>query len=371
MTPYFEDQGIQIFHGDVLAVLRSMQSNSHAGCFTDPPYGLSKSESRSPQRKSGVEQNKSGFMGMKWDAEVPGPEVWREVLRVLMPGSYLLAFGGTRTHHRLMCAIEDAGFEIRDCAMWLYSQGFPKSLDLGNGRGTALKPAYEPIVIAMKACDGTFKENQQRWGIGGIDIETSRIETDERLAGGRGPVLRFAGQNERPSHHCDNVNGYRGVTSGNGIGRWPANVILDEEAGELLDQQTGTLTSGANPTSRNSDKFRNTFSIFEGQRDCTPARGADFGGASRFYYCAKASSAERAGNTHPTVKPVKLTEYLSRLILPPSGHERKLLVPYSGSGSEIVGALSAGWDSITGIEGESAYIEIAVKRLFREAIAAC
>lgn len=369
----------KIHQGDVLETLRTLGTNSFDAAFCDPPYGLSSTEKRSPQRKSGVEQNKKGFMGLEWDGQVPGPLVWRELLRCLVPGAMLLAFGGTRTHHRLMCAIEDGGFEIKDCLVWLHSQGFPKSYDLGDDRGTALKPAWEPVILATKAPAGSLKENFETWGVAGLNIGACRVEHAEILR----PFasvndIRNAGYNRKSNggegeasadrrhtgNGSTNFAAKPGPRGGSPLGRWPANVILDETSAELLDQQTGILTSGANPTRRNSDKFRNTYSDFEGQRECEPARGADAGGASRFFYCAKASASERDGNVHPTVKPLKLTEYLARLILPPKRDvPRSLIVPFSGSGSEMLGAITAGWDEVTGIEREEQYIEIARARM--------
>lgn len=395
----------EIKQGDVVEVLRTLPSNHYSGCLTDPPYGLSSSDKRSPQRKSGIEQNRKGFMGLEWDGNVPSPIVWRELLRTLRPGANLLAFGGPRTHHRLMCAIEDAGFEIRDCLMWLHGQGFPKSFDIGGGiereienqqkengkfvfppeltewkrQGTALKPAFEPIVLASKPLDGTFAENALKWGVAGLNIEACRISHNDAIRPFQTPNnILNAGYNRKSNGRDGELSADRryidkgatnfaaktGPRGGDPAGRWPANVLLDEIAAEILDEQTGVLKSGANPTSRNSDKFLNTFGEFEGQRECEPARGADSGGASRFFYCAKASASERDGNIHPTVKPLKLTEYLARLILPPHGDEpRRMMVPFAGSGSEMLGALAAGWDDVLGIEREVPYIVIADRRL--------
>ena len=390
----------EVRRGDVLEQLRLFPDGSFDACLCDPPYGLE-------------------FMGKDWDHGVPKSDVWREVLRTLKPGAFLLAFGGTRTHHRLTCAIEDAGFEIRDVMMWIFGSGFPKSLDISkaidkalgaerqvlragrpvkrmipgadqdatgswikdNGReyvptetaaaapaaklfdgyGTALKPAYEPIIIAMKPCDGTFAENALKYGVAGIDIDGSRIETEDSIKGSTQPNdIR----NERIIGGKRAADGEIPPYRQNQLGRWPANIILDERSAAALDAQTGELTSGANPSSRRSDKFQNTFQPYAGQ-DCNPARGADSGGASRFFYCAKASSEDRGrSNTHPTVKPQDLCRYLARLVLPPQGSApRRLIVPFAGSGSEMLGALVAGWDEIVGIELEQKYIDIAIQRL--------
>lgn len=313
----------KILTGDVRQVLRRQPANSFDACFCDPPYGLS-------------------FMGKAWDHGVPDSEVWAQVLRVLKPGAPLMAFGGTRTFHRLACAIEDAGFQLSDTLCWLHGQGFPK----GHAQ---LKPAWEPITLAWKK------------GPRVLAIDAARIGPPTN-------TIRSKGRNPNSASafpHSDDSWTPRLTHAGrNDVGRWPANVLLDEEAAPALDAQSGILTSGSNPA-----KHR----------------------ASRFFYCAKASRSERnAGlegmptstrlgsgalwdgkrnteprqNTHPTVKPIKLAEYLARLILPPERDTpRRLLVPFAGSGSEMIGARKAGWDEITGIELSAEYVEIAAKRM--------
>lgn len=334
-----------IREGDALSILHTLPSDHYHGSLTDPPYGLS-------------------FMGHGWDHGVPSADVWRELLRVLRPGAHVLAFGGTRTFHRLTCAIEDAGFEVRDCLMWLYGSGFPKSHDVGkavpafSGHGTALKPAWEPIILARKPIEGTVAQNVQRWGCGALAIDASRVGHSE-------------------------PNGVRGgeqstIASADPLGRWPANVILDEEAGLVLDAQTGTLHTH----SGNVTKDMATVGFQGGGSGSERKITSNSGGASRFFYCAKASRKERdaglegfavvtraeqtrrkegsagsknpaAGsgsteggrNVHPTVKPLALTTYLARLILPPIPDAR-MVVPFSGSGSEVIGALQAGWSHV-------------------------
>jgi site-specific DNA-methyltransferase (adenine-specific) len=360
---------VNVVHkADVLDALRAMPDNSFHGCLTDPPYGLS-------------------FMGHQWDHGVPSVEVWREVLRVLRPGAHLLAFGGTRTFHRLTCAIEDAGFEIRDCMSWLYGSGFPKSLDVGKvapafaGHGTALKPAWEPIIVARKPLEGTVAANVQRWGCGALAIDACRVEgvKPDTTRGAGGKNGRFG------------PLGAQGRILDDGLGRWPANVVLDEEAGAALDAQSGTLRNGgqnATSLSRSPRGASGLDSLTKGT-----ARPGDSGGASRFFYCAKASRAERdagldgfaiqqtqklnpggmaarreeAGlglgrNVHPTVKPLALTTYLARLILPPVEGTR-LLVPFCGSGSEMIGGLRAGWSHVEGIDSWDVAVRIARARL--------
>jgi len=502
-----------IIQGDCLEKMRKIDDNYISAIITDPPYGLK-------------------FMGKSWDHGVPGIEFWQEMLRVTKPGGYLLAFGGTRTYHRMTCAIEDAGWEIRDCIMWIYGSGFCKSHNFGcvckgdtvqynhekdtentskmqnlsegisqesmlgkeneksllqsqlqrkrkieesssfqqqwegkeessertengeesclegrsnlqeeqgklhraeicemsnrihsdvqegrvcdgapfsdgktlgsgftenrssssqrsqyekqrdrefgiisgqsdaqnrrvetcekcgrlknfKGWGTALKPAYEPIVVAMKPCDGTFVNNAIKHGIAGINIDACRV-----------------GQ------------------------RWPANVILDEEAGAMLDEQTG-IHKGTGKTCRSYHKpSENNCMSGNNCGHETLSNYGDSGGSSRFFYCPKASSKERneglegmpsihcktgcggdmpidddgkerdrfkksAQNFHPTVKPIKLMEYLIKLVTVNGG---TILDPFAGSGTTILAAKNLGIDAI-GIEMNEEYCEIARKRI--------
>ena len=294
--------------GDCRDVMATLSAESVDAIVCDPPYGLS-------------------FMGKGWDHGVPGVDFWVEALRVLKPGGHLIAFGGTRTYHRLAVAIEDAGFEVRDCLMWLYGSGFPKSHNLRGewqGWGTALKPAYEPVILARKPLRGTVADNMAQWGTGGLNIDATRV--------------------------------------GDEGGRWPANVILDEEAAAALDAQSG------------------------------------IGGASRFFYTAKASRSEReagldgvevkqagsvrghnkhkprlAGdgrvnpqitepqraNHHPTVKPIALMRYMIRLVVPRGA---VVLDPFMGSGSTGCAAMVEGMQFI-GIDIIPEYVEIARLRL--------
>jgi len=369
MTPVWHTDGATQHCGDCLEVLSSLEAESFDAVLCDPPYGLE-------------------FMGKDWDHGVPSLRCWSAVLRVLKPGAMLLAFGGTRTHHRLMCAIEDAGFEIRDCLMWIYGSGFPKSHDISkaidkaagakrevvglstasanrsrttfqaeekthgyskhpegervvsapstdaakqwNGWGTALKPGYEPVILAMKPLDGTFAQNALEHGVAGLNVDGCRVNSEPRSTGTKKPHAESGvhgryGRDKR----TDRQQQY---DANKPQRRWPANVILDEDAGEQLDEQSGI--------------------------------GASSGGPSRFFYCAKASPQERGeGNTHPTVKPLQLCEYLARLLLPPKRDTpRRLVVPFSGSGSEMIGALTAGWDQVVGIELSPEYCDIAGTR---------
>lgn len=318
----------KIIQGDCLELMKEFDDNYFSAIVTDPPYGLK-------------------FMNKEWDHAVPLREYWNASFRVLKPGSFLLAFGGTKTFHRLACEIEDAGFELRDTIMWIYGSGFPKShnhFGLG-GCGTALKPAYEPIIMAMKPCDGTFKQNAEKWGLAGINIDACRIQHNEKLSIGSGNFGYEGGYiNYNPPEQ-------------NPKGRWPANVILDEESGKMLDEQSGVLKSGK-PGSRTKEWRGYTRGL--GVIDKESGFG-DSGGASRFFYCAKSSSSERgANNKHPTVKPLKLMEYLIKLVM--TSKDGILLDPFAGSGTTVLASKRLGFDCI-GIEKESEYCEIARERV--------
>jgi DNA modification methylase len=356
-----------IINADCLTEMRLMPPNSVSAIVTDPPYGL-------------------GFVGKDWDAGLPHKDIWAEALRICKPGAHLLAFGGTRTYHRLTCAIEDAGWQIRDCLMWIYGSGFPKSHNhFGlEGYGTALKPAYEPIIMAMKPCDGTFKENVEKWQQGGINIDGCRVsyqsEKDKKM-----------GQSSRPSltKEMSWAGKFKEIDRSDRHelkGRWPANVLFDEEAAKMLDEQSGNLKSGAlNPYKRKSSDY------YSGSwPDSDYKSNQTSGGASRFFYCAKASSNERneglddlpdvisecnlrsqgglpkpenefkTKNNHPTVKPLKLMEYLIKLVMPPN--DGLLLDPFAGSGTTILAAQRLGYNAI-GIEKSSDYCAIAEQRI--------
>ena len=285
-------------------------------------------------------------------------------MRVLRPGGHLLAFGGTRTFHRLTCGLEDAGFEIRDVLTWLYGSGFPKSHNLDGehaGRGTALKPAWEPIILARKPLAGTVAHNVTEHGTGALNIDAARIHTD--------------GRPHRENQGRDAVNCYGDGLAGSraagttDLGRWPANVALDADAAALLDDQVGELTSGANPTRRGSDKFRTAYGDFTGQAECVAQRGKDVGGPSRFFYTGKASTADRnnghgPANTHPTVKPTDLMRWLVRLATPPGGI---ILDPFAGSGTTGVAARAEGHRAVL-IERDPEYLQIIAGRLSQQSL---
>lgn len=315
--------------GDVVSVLKGYKSCSFDAVLCDPPYGLS-------------------FMGKKWDHDVPSVALWQEVLRVCKPGAPLIAFSGTRTYHRTVVNIEDAGFEIRDCLAWMHGQGFPKN------RQTQLKPAFEPAVLARKPLEGTVDENAAKWGCGALAIDACRLGL------GDGESTRRCNTAEMGYHGGNVAASYQ---TGSDAGRWPANVLLDEEAAAMLDEQTGELHGAGGKTDGEHCKGTGQRrDLIAGLGAHAPHRFGDSGGASRFFYTAKPSKSERGeGNNHPTVKPIALTEYLARLLLPASNGV--MLVPFAGSGSEMLGAIKAGWNAVLGIEREPEYVQIARRRL--------
>lgn len=354
--------------GDCLDVMATLDAASVDAIVTDPPYGL-------------------GFMGKAWDHGVPGVPFWTEALRVAKPGVHLIAFGGTRTFHRLACAIEDAGWELRDCLSWLYGSGFPKSHN-GPWGGTALKPAWEPIILARKPLAGTVAETHAQHGTAGLNIEGCRIE-GEKAGGSGGAPLQFGGVNARPFHE-----GAVPREFDTSKGRWPANVVLDEEAAAVLDAQApdvGAVAPASGPSLREAREATVAYGARVGLEG-DPAFHDDGGAASRFFYCAKAARSEReeglermperaaAGslnlrtdahsaatgqltsarvNHHPTVKPIALMRWLCRLVTPPEG---LVLDPFTGSGSTGCAAVREGFRFL-GIEEEAEYVEIATRRL--------
>ena len=320
----------EIITGDCLEVMKTFPDNHFSAIVTDPPYGLS-------------------FMGKGWDHAVPDKKYFEGIKRICKPGSFLIAMGGTRTFHRLTCAIEDAGWEIRDCISWLYGSGFPKSHNhFGiEGYGTALKPAWEPCIVAMKPCEGTFKQNAEKWGQAGINIGGTRIGTDTiatSVSGGKGFGINF-----RDDAWVPPQTSYKTQAKG----RWPANVIFDEESGALLDQQSGIEASRFFYCPKTSSRERN-----EGLEGFPEKIGGGL--------CSTVSGDTRTNhitiqkNNHPTVKPLKLMEYLIKLVMPPK--EGLLLDPFAGSGSTILAAKRLGFDAI-GIEKCQEYSEIARARI--------
>ncbi len=355
---------IQLINGDSFEELDKFKDNYFSSIVTDPPYELTSMVKRfgkkdSAPAKEGTDGRFSrlskGFMGQEWDGTgiQRDPDFWSKVLRVLKPGGYALVFGGTRTFYRTACAIEDAGFIIRDTICWLQSQGFPKSHSLEDGWGTALKPGFEPVIVAQKPIsEKTYLDNFKKWGTGGINIEGSRIELNGEII----PINKLEkwsgfGQEIRPDYQQEL----------NTKGRWPSNVILDEGAGEMLDKQTGVLKSGF----MKADTKRSTDGGYQKgfPKDRVGARDTfgDVGGASRFFYCAKASKAEKEidGQSHPTTKPISLMKYLITLVTPPNSI---VLDCFMGGGSTGLACQELGFDFV-GIEKEKEYFEISQKRM--------
>jgi hypothetical protein len=317
---------------------------------TDPPYALT-------------------FMGREWDSFSPVSyqrwcQVWAaECLRVLKPGGHLFAFGGTRTYHRLTCAVEDAGFEIRDTIAWIHAQGFPKSLNLGDGRGTALKPGHEPIVVARKPLAGTVAGNVLAYGTGALNIDGCRVNPGEPVAGGGGWAAHKA---ETEGWDRPYTNGVE-KTQPHTAGRWPANVALDEAAAAELDQQSGNRPSTGTPT-RAPRPGKGTTGGYGGALglDTQGPLYSDEGGASRFFpvfrYAAKADTAERprvGGVSHETVKPLDFMRWLVRLVTPPGG---LVLDPFAGSGTTAEACLIEGFDCVT-LELDAKYLPLIRARL--------
>jgi site-specific DNA-methyltransferase (adenine-specific) len=355
--------------GDNAEILKSYPSGYFDSIVTDAPYGLGKEPDAAKliadwSANGYHEINGSGFMGKTWDAFVPQPVLWKEVFRVLKPGGHLLCFFGTRTYDWGTLAIRMSGFEIRDMICWHYGSGFPKSLDIGKanddwtGWGTALKPATEPICVARKPLIGSVSENILAHGTGGINIDACRIEfhgeQDKKSATwGRGTNIT-GGNYVGAKHSTGRTN-----IEANDSGRFPANVILDEFAASAMDEQSGILKSGQPIGIR---KAKNRIYGDLGQGSAIAGYG-DSGGASRFFYVAKPSTAERnngceklikkiggmrsetsgqhisrrdggdpdpVANFHPTVKPIELMRYLIRLVTPKGG---TTLDPFAGSGT--------------------------------------
>jgi site-specific DNA-methyltransferase (adenine-specific) len=381
---------MKLILGDSVDKLKELEDNSVDSIVTDPPYGLS-------------------FMGKKWDYDVPSQEIFEECLRVLKPGGHLLSFAGSRTYHRMAVRVEDAGFEIRDQIMWIYGSGFPKSHNIGKkveqyeGWGTGLKPAHEPIVMARKPFKGTVVNNVLEWGTGGINIDESRVTTEENLNGG-GYTPRKNGNAWAETKGMNSEGHCASEPFKQPSGRFPANIILDEEAGKILDEQTGILKSGnLNAGHKRGVGTGNSYANGGGGGIIDRNYGGDEGGASRFFYCPKTSKRDRneglehmegkqvgtlnansadlenyggsslgasslkgnhkppqvKQNFHPTVKPTDLMLYLIRLVTPKGG---TTLDPFMGSGSTGKAAVRGGFEFV-GIEREEEYMEIAEARI--------
>jgi DNA modification methylase len=382
---------VKVFNEDCLNVLREMPSNSVDAIVSDPPYGIS-------------------FMAKKWDYDVPSVEVWKEAMRVLKPGGHALIACGTRTQHRMVVNIDDAGFEIRDVVSWIYGSGFPKSLNIskaidkaagaerevvgskvtgragtradkrnaddgfesGNmvipvtapateaaeqwdGWGTALKPACEFFTLCRKPLsESTVAKNVLKWGTGGINIDGCRVGTGEdRTSGG----VRKREHDVGHSWQHGSNDQFERPTGG----RFPANLIHDgsQEVLDLFPETHAPGTSGGGTTFGSKSKQEAVSSRTQSYTDS--------GSAARFFYCPKASKKDRnegcekleGGNNHATVKPTALMAYLCRLITPMGG---TVLDPYMGSGSTGKAAVREGF-SFVGIELDQDYYEIAKARV--------
>lgn len=314
-----------VLHGDCLTVMPTLEANSVDAIVSDPPYGLS-------------------FMGKEWDHGVPGVEFWREALRVAKPGAHLVAFGGTRTYHRLTCAIEDAGWEIRDCLSWLYGSGFPKSHN-GPWGGTALKPAHEPIILARKPLAGTVAATVAQYGTGGLNVDGCRIgaETWTRKATGRStPYGSETTWNTSSTPDIDR----------SGTGRWPANVVLDEDAAGMLGEPARFFYT-AKASRREREAGLEGMDAVRCRSGLGGEMPVDDDGRSRDRFSVTAR------NHHPTVKPIALMRWLCRLVTPPNG---LILDPFTGSGTTGCAAVLEGFRFV-GIEREDEYVEIASKRI--------
>lgn len=360
-----------IYKGDLRERLAEIEDDSIDAIVTDPPYGL-------------------GFMGKAWDRSAVElqPETWAALLRVAKPGAHLVAFGGTRTFHRIWCAIEDGGWEIRDTLMWLYGQGFPKSANQDGrwqGWGTALKPAFEPIVLARKPLAGTVAENLERYGVGALNIDGCRIPGGEGgdREGEESAERRYT---ERGATNFAPTPGPRG---GDARGRWPANVLHDgsDEVVAMFPESDGQQgdVRGDEP----SRPAKNVYGAY--RRTTAAAARGDTGSAARFFWCPKASRKDRneglegmpkravnwssgdqspgtfqsegtereMENYHPTVKPTELMRWLCRLVAPAGA---TILDPFMGSGSTGKAAVLEGMNFI-GVELDSEYVEIARRRI--------
>jgi site-specific DNA-methyltransferase (adenine-specific) len=441
---------VTLHTGDCLDVMAAMEPDSVDSIVTDPPYGLA-------------------FMGKDWDHGVPGIPFWKAALRVAKPGAHLLAFGGTRTFHRLAVAIEDAGWELRDTVMWCYGSGFPKSHNVSvaidkaagaerevvgrkpwkpgptyersgqaaqgyrpdgkpypseiNGKtytapatpdaerwagwGTALKPAWEPVIVARKPFPGTVAANVLAWGTGAINVDGCRVEADwANDPSRRGFGYGWNGNKDDQQTYKDNQNGDWGMKAQDvpwqpSQGRWPANLVHDGS-----DEVLALFPVTTSMASMRGERGGNIYGNGKGPTGPDTMRGHnDTGSAARFFpafahdaedieaarfmYCAKASRADRDDglegmearaafdnpngnmggnmgsrscprrNHHPTVKPTPLMRWLCRLVTPPGG---VVLDPFMGSGSTGKGAALEGF-SFVGIDREAEYVEIARRRI--------
>jgi len=284
----------QLVQGDNRTALKTFPDNSFDSIVTDPPYGID-------------------FLGKAWDANTGALETYQECLRVLKPGGHILAFSAARTYHHLAITLEQAGFEIRDQIMWIYSSGFPKSqvVKTHPGWGTGLKPAHEPIALARKPIKSSIRANMDQHGVGALNIDASKVERDQEES------------------------------------RFPSNVI-----GEIESYQKYFYCPKVSRAERHIG------------HETPPAMFGNVKGAyapdgNRMAVGLDARTDANKGNNHPTVKPIELMKYLIRLVTPPGG---QVLDPFAGSGSTGCAAVELGMNFV-GIELDPAYIDIAHKRI--------
>ena len=429
---------MKIINGDCLEELKRLEDNSVDAVITDPPYGLSNTKPVQVAEILGrwvngdvshVPEKRGGFMGKDWDSFVPPPAVWQECMRVLKPGGHMAVFAGSRTQDLMGLSIRLAGFEIRDTLGWVYGSGFPKSHNIGkaidkaagaerevvgrrvrlgdstdyptrgdsmfagsetgnitapatseaakwDGWGTALKPAIEPIILARKPLDGTVANNVLAHGVGGLNIDASRVPARDD----RKPVSGFYNRSLKDRQSMPNDRPYMdkldpdesGAVQPHPAGRFPANVLLDEHAAKEMDRQSGNAGGGfgvrgkGGSTYANGQGFANTLA----ETGQTVGYG-DSGGASRFFpvfkYQAKAPKKERpvveredgTKIQHPTVKPLALMEWLVTLVTPEGG---VVLDPFAGTGTTLQAATNKGFNPI-GIEADTDYIQLINKRM--------
>jgi site-specific DNA-methyltransferase (adenine-specific) len=354
----FLDGKVRLLKGDCLELLPTLEENSIDSCVTDPPYGLQFMgrewdklwRNETGADKAYVERTKGELTSRArklpdYSATKPAQMqafhlAWaQEALRVLKPGAHLLAFSSTRTYHRMACAIEDAGFEIRDCIQWLYGSGFPKSHNVGNGWGSALKPANEPICMARKPLsESSIAANVLKWGTGGINVDGCRVAHDEpiKTMKAQGAVNSIIQQSGR----------YEETTELKANGRWPANLIHDgsEEVVSGFPETQSGYSDGTKSGIQQSVFGKYGAGTFQ-------ETYGDSGSAARFFYTAKADSDDRLGSKHPTVKPVDLLQYLVRLVTPPKG---RILDPFAGTGTTGEAAFREGFACIL-VEREPEY----------------
>jgi len=381
MKLYCKDENFSLFQGNMLDMLEVISFNSIDSIVTDPPYGFTSITKRFGKKNSApakFSENgafvrlSKGFMGKEWDGSgiEYNVESWKKCYDVLKEGGYLLAFGGSRTYHKIAKAIEDAGFEIRDCIMWLYGSGFPKSMNISkkiattkkftelskfqtelsnqwNGWGTCLKPAYEPIIVARKPFKGTLIENVIKNGVGGLNIDECRVKSNK---------------------------------ISKNSGRFPSNVILTFEESDYDEVCSGFPNGKKNGSI--TKKYDMNNQVYGKYGKCNIFKAYDDeGSASRYFYCAKASKKDREEgldsemgmdkecfnmkNIHPTVKPTELMQYLIRLVTPKGGI---ILDPFMGSGSTGKSVMYENNErnsnyKFIGIEITDEYLPIAVLRI--------